>query len=290
MNKNIPTPSLSSSRKEREGFTLIELLVVIAVIGLLASIVLVSLGGSRDKARLAVAQQFASSVHHALGIDAVGIWKFEEGSGATTRDTSGYGNIGTLNNPAAMWQTESQCSLGLGKCLKFNGGDYITVPYNSTLKLSKFTMTAWIKTAGSLSLQRIVNKYAASSLDTMTSWINLNNKLHFRCLIASQQIGLDGNKVLSNNTWHFVTFVYDSSISKMAIYVDGALDVTRDAPGIINNSGNTDFTIGYTPEAGGTNFFNGLIDEVAIYSTALPTSQIQKLYTEGLPRHQLTKQ
>lgn len=40
----------------KRGFTLIELLVVIAIIGLLSSVVFVSLGNTRSKARIAAAQ------------------------------------------------------------------------------------------------------------------------------------------------------------------------------------------------------------------------------------------
>lgn len=47
---------------KNKGFTLIELLVVIAIIGILSSVVIVSLNNQRSKAKIAAAQSTISSV------------------------------------------------------------------------------------------------------------------------------------------------------------------------------------------------------------------------------------
>jgi prepilin-type N-terminal cleavage/methylation domain-containing protein len=87
--------------KNISAFTIIELLVVISIIALLASIIIVSVKDAREKARIKKVMEFSQSLHSLLGIDAVGIWNFDEQTsgtcltGTTISDISGYENHGT---------------------------------------------------------------------------------------------------------------------------------------------------------------------------------------------------
>ncbi len=54
--------------KNTKGFTLIELLVVIAIIGVLAAIILISLGRSTDSAKYARAQSDLKAIHDAVEV------------------------------------------------------------------------------------------------------------------------------------------------------------------------------------------------------------------------------
>ncbi|OGL68605.1 hypothetical protein A3H10_01365 [Candidatus Uhrbacteria bacterium RIFCSPLOWO2_12_FULL_46_10] len=124
------------------GFTLLELLVGIAVIGLLASIALAGSNILRDRARIAGARQFSSSIKNMML--PVAEWNFEEPSGNIAYDSSGTKNDGTLiNSPARV----ANNVLG-GTALQFDRlvSKYVAVPNSPSLNpTTAFTIEAWVK-------------------------------------------------------------------------------------------------------------------------------------------------
>lgn len=109
------------NKKYSEGFTLIELLVVIAIIGILASVVLVSLSAQRNRARRASALQTVKS-----GMPTVMGCLIE--SGANTVSLTSGANICSGGYAGVQWPslTNTGCTYP-GGTLSTLGSDDITI-------------------------------------------------------------------------------------------------------------------------------------------------------------------
>ena len=254
---------------KEKAFTLIELLVVIAIIGVLASIVLVNLRGSREKARIAKALQFYHGVDHALGAYALGIWRFED----NITDTSGYDNPSSFVGAPPPQHVDSLPALG--KALRFNGSNRVDAG-SDALSSDQFTYTAWIYREADTN-----NKATFMSHGPVRVFRVYNKLLDFFSLGSGEIIG---QTIIKSYTWYYVAFTYDGAIG--TIYLNGEVD-NSEAITIPAGSNPPGVRLG---DCGcGGHKFIGIIDEPRIFDAVLTIGQIQKCYTQELEKLKLVK-
>lgn len=270
-----------------KAFTLIELLVVIAIIGILASIVLVSLQGAKDQAETAETLQWAQSIHSLLGVQAVGIWNFNEGISGTCSDgkdvcdISGEENHGTISGETA-W-VENTPNNDLEKALYFDGsGD--TLNTDNFLNLSNdFTYSFWYKKDNSIpqwpaegDIARCVliyNSYSSGHMRACYRDRYCNNGIRFRSGSTGNHAWCTGS--LDVDRYYYIVFT--KTMTSQKLYIDG--NVVASTTGAPN-----DMTAlqGFNVYSG----FSGFIDDVRVFAEALPEQAIKEHYLAGLERRQ----
>ena len=278
----------------KQGFTLIELLVVIAIVGILSGLIIATMSGSTESARIAKLKVYSNSVRDTLGANLVSEWKLDENNNPSANKTpdSWGANTGTLGDGSTTTtfptlSLESVCASG--KCFSFDGSDYVIAASSDTLNplLGNFSICAWIyprsipSTFGTIAQKgnnwNAANGYLFVIGSSDDRYIMLGDGTSY---YAAEALTTPG----AYNKWEYICTTIDRATS-VKIYVNGINQVitvetntTWSSMGTISPA--NPFYIGSRFASG--YWFDGLIDDVRIYNTAISTSQIQQNYLAGL--------
>ena len=200
----------------------------------------------------------------------VGLWHFDEGSGATASDSSGNLNDGTLMGGTGWTGGMS------GQALSFDGiNDYVDC--GSVLQLDavgEFTVEFWIWVdilPFPTGWQGII---ARGNGTQRTPWIfsNQNNSnlyIQFETIVGGVSDCSLITDDLTAGQWNHVAFTWDGGT--VVSYIDGLAGPTDPTTGSVLANTDASLKFGYIPSYA---YFDGLIDEVSIWDEALTDEQI----------------
>ena len=211
--------------------------------------------------------------------DVVGMWLLDDGNGATATDASGKGNIGQLvGNP--KWVAGK-----FGGALEFDGDDRVDCgDIDGVDGFTSLTALAWCRWdggAGGLTAPaRVVSKQDPNKGDKgpfslgsgwnahkLTFWINFG-----------QWAGVHSVTDIDDGEWHHVAGSYDGNGLK--VYVDGVEEAENNVGKVTGGSTPEHVAIG--SDGFGREFWKGIIDEVALFNSALTEDDIGEIMNKGL--------
>jgi hypothetical protein len=220
----------------------------------------------------------------------LGYWTFDGRDivNGVVRDLSGQANHGNpFNIASSTFYTRGK----IGQGVRFDGiNDRIEVPANASLNTkAPLTVSAWIKPVsyGGGNQGAIIAKTNGGSAGW---WFVANgssghNTLAFTVGFNPAGMIVNGtDDVLVLNQWQHVVFTWDGTVNTSGVHiykngVETTYGTVSNGSGTINDDSAFNLTIGTL--SGGTQMFDGTIDDVHLYNRVLSASEIRKLYSQG---------
>ena len=201
------------------------------------------------------------------------LYHMNESSGAIA-DTSGQGNNGTYNG--VLYSQVGK----LNTALSFDGSnDYVSVADSANLDITDdITVSLWIKMNSKAPWDSILTKSIVWDGDNGYGFFFRGGGPVLNFFINHVDYGvavLDPSP--SVGEWHHIVGTYDGS--NVRIYSDGVEGTPMSYTNSIGTN-NKDLRIGYDADLGG--YFDGSIDEVAIWNRALSPTEVLDLYKRGV--------
>ncbi|MDQ8198908.1 carbohydrate binding domain-containing protein [Pelagicoccus enzymogenes] len=195
-----------------------------------------------------------------LGLD------FEEENGALVFDVTPNAHDGAITDYVERVEDGKT-----GRALDFLGGGGFVDMGNVDIPGTNMALTAWILADNfDVSDSRVISKAtgpAANDHYWMLSTIN-SGGIKLRMRLKTNDGGTDtliGSRILVPGEWIHVAATYDGV--NMRLYVNGELDAELSKLGTISQAPSVPVAIGNQPQ--GDRSFDGLIDDVRIYTRAL---------------------
>ncbi|MEM7126668.1 MAG: putative Ig domain-containing protein [Chloroflexota bacterium] len=226
--------------------------------------------------------------------NAVGQWRMDESiwNGTTSEviDSSGNGYNGTAVNGASTDSTIPAIAGDPGTCGYgiFNGSDQsVTAPYQAALNPDDFTIAFWIRVDGGSDTWRsaITSRWEGDGANLRRGFIVYaadNNRWQFWTGIGGAGWDLLEGPTVVEGAWTHLAVSFQTTgtngnirTGTKTMYING-LQVAQKTGDYHPNLDNP-LTIGAGGNVGTQYFFNGAIDEMSLYNSALSESAMPQL-------------
>ena len=160
-----------------------------------------------------------------------------------------------------------------------SSSQYVEAPDNASLAITdNLTVSAWVYPLNKSATNTVVDKFYDNSKRAWNMRVqNSRFRINLSNTDGSASTAYQTNTALTNNAWQHLLFTFNSTTNEVNLYINGVLDSASPHTKTDLISVNTNplrIGTGYNL----LNYFDGDIDEVAIWNRALPLTDIQRIY------------